>query len=141
MSNAVEKELSGNDTGETGAHQAGILIPKGGAILEFFPSLPKGIKNPRAVIDLVDETGKVWSFNFIYYNNKFFGGTRNEYRLTGMTEFIRAFNLKAGDTVLLQKVTDRLVHIRYKRKSDLGQGGVLKLGLGSWRVVSFSEEE
>ena len=29
----ISKVLSSNDTGETGSHQAGILIPKGGEIL------------------------------------------------------------------------------------------------------------
>jgi signal peptidase I len=141
MSNAVEKELSGNDTGETGGHQAGMLIPKGGDILAFFPSLDASIKNPRAIIDLVDETGREWSFNFIYYNNRLFGGTRNEYRLTGMTEFIRAFNLKTGDTILLEKVSDRFSRIRYRRKNHLSEGGVLKLGLAGWRVVDYTTDD
>jgi hypothetical protein len=141
MSIAVEKELSGNDTGETGGHQAGMLIPKGGEILRFFPSLPSGMKNPRAVIDLVDETGRMWSFNFIYYNNKFFGGTRNEYRLTGMTEFVRAFNLKTGDTIVLERVSERLSRIRYRRKNQPGEGGVLKLGQAGWRVVDYLTDD
>jgi len=139
--NAVEKELSGNDTGETGGHQAGMLIPRGGEILKFFPALGRDTKNPRTVIYVVDETGKEWSFNFIYYNNKFFGGTRNEYRLTGMTEFIRSFNLKTGDVLVLEKVSDRLTRIRYRRKDRTSPGGALKLGVGGWRVVDYSEED
>jgi hypothetical protein len=137
---AVEKELSQNDTGETGGHQSGILIPKTGDVFQFFPVLPQGIKNPRAMIDLVDETSKIWSFNYIYYNNKFYGGTRDEYRLTGMTEFIRAFNLKTGDTIILEKVTDRLRCIRYRRKQALA-GGPLKIGQSGWRVVDFVGDE
>jgi hypothetical protein len=140
MSITVEKELSGNDTGETGGHQAGMLIPKGGEILRFFPLLTNATKNPRAVIDLVDETGKTWSFSFIYYNNKFFGGTRNEYRLTGMTGYIRSFNLKTGDTILLEKVSDRFSRIRYRRKNQPVQG-VLKLGQGGWRVVDYTTDD
>ena len=35
--NAIEKTLSKNDTGETGGHQAGILVPKEPDILGFFP--------------------------------------------------------------------------------------------------------
>ena len=139
--NAVEKELSGNDTGETGGHQAGMLIPKGGDILNFFPPLSRETKNPRTVIDVVDETGKEWSFNFIYYNNKFFGGTRNEFRLTGMTEYIRAFNLKTGDVLVLEKVSDRHTRIRYRRKERTSSGGALKLGVGGWRVVDYSDED
>jgi Restriction endonuclease EcoRII, N-terminal len=141
MSIAVEKELSGNDTGETGGHQAGMLIPKTGDILGFFPALTRETKNPRTVIDVVDETGKEWSFNFIYYNSKFYGGTRNEYRLTGMTAFIRAFNLKTGDTIRLEKVTERQSRIRYRRKNQPAEGGVLKLGQGAWRVVDFADDD
>ena len=141
MSTAVEKELSGNDTGETGAHQAGMHIPKGGEILAFFPPLSPELKNPRAVIDVVDETGKEWAFNFIYYNNKFFGGTRNEYRLTGMTDFIRAFNLKTGDVVVLEKVSDRLTRIHYRRKIREASGGALKLGQGSWRILNYTDDD
>lgn len=141
MSFAVEKELSGNDTGQTGGHQAGMLIPRSGDAFRFFPPLSPDTKNPRAVIDLVDETGKAWSFNYIYYNNKFFGGTRNEYRLTGMTEFIRAFNLKTGDVIILEKVSDRLSRIRYRRKHQPAQGGPLKLGQAGWRVIQYSAED
>jgi len=139
--NAVEKQLSGNDTGETGGHQAGILIPKGGDILNFFPQLPQDTKNPRTVVDVVDMTGKEWSFKFIYYNNKFFGGTRNEFRLTGMTEYIRAFNLKTGDFLVLEKISDRLIRIRYRRKGRTGSSGELKLGMGGWRIIDYSEED
>ena len=86
--NAIEKMLSRNDTGETGGHQAGILIPKKPEILSFFPSLNSEEKNPRLLITFHDHMGEQWSFYFIYYNNKFFGGTRNEYRLTGMTKYL-----------------------------------------------------
>jgi len=141
MSLVVEKELSGNDTGETGGHQAGMLIPKSGDVFQFFPTLPTNIKNPRTVIDLVDETGTIWSFNFIHYNNKFYGGTRNEYRLTGMTEFIRAFHLKTGDMVILEKVSERVRRIRYRRKNQPLLGGPLKLGQTGWRVIHFSDND
>jgi hypothetical protein len=141
MNTVIEKELSGNDTGETGGHQAGILIPRDKNILRFFPSLPREEKNPRTVIDLVDDTGKMWSFNYIYYNNKFFDGTRNEYRLTGMTAFIRAFNLKAGDVLIFEKISERLARIKYRRANEAGPGGALKLGVAGWRTVDFFADE
>lgn len=40
----IRKTLSANDVGATGAHQAGILIPKNPKILAFFPSLDKSVK-------------------------------------------------------------------------------------------------
>ena len=36
---AITKILSMNDTGETGGHQAGILVPKGGDVLRFFNNI------------------------------------------------------------------------------------------------------
>ena len=100
---AIEKVLSANDTGETGGHQAGICVPKDSNILSFFPVLNAKLKNPREVLDITDDSGRVWSFAFIYYNSRFFGGTRNEYRLTRMTAFLRDFNLKAGDKIMLRR--------------------------------------
>jgi len=90
----ISKLLSQNDAGQTGGHQAGILIPKSGGILDFFPVLNINEKNPRIQIVFTDETDRKWEFNFIYYNSKLFGGTRNEYRLTGMTFYIHQNNLK-----------------------------------------------
>ena len=129
---AVEKILSANDSGETGGHQAGILVPKTGGVLEFFPSLNPRLKNPRAVIDVIDDTGAEWTFSFIYYNNRFFGGTRNEYRLTGMTEFFRRFNLKAGDRVILKRVLPREMRITFGRSRE--KTNVLKLA-PTWKII------
>ena len=38
---SISKILSANDTGETGGHQAGILVPKQEEILSFFPPLER----------------------------------------------------------------------------------------------------
>lgn len=143
---AITKILSMNDTGETGGHQAGILVPKGGNVLNFFPYLGCEEKNPRVTMYFADETGKEWKLNFIYYNNKFFDekGTRNEYRLTGMTAYFRENGLKAGDTVTLIHGLNGTDLIRYKRNTDanlklttMEDGQVKKrLVLGSnWKVI------
>jgi hypothetical protein len=139
MKRTVEKVLSANDTGETGGHQAGLLIPKDVLTLEFFPRLDPSVKNPRCVIDLRDGAGEEWTFNFIYYNNKLFGGTRNEYRLTGMTEFVRRYALKAGDSVIFRRTAGRLYEIDYRRKDQpvrqAADGSkVLRLS-GNWVIV------
>jgi hypothetical protein len=115
LTTTIEKTLSANDTGETVGHQAGILVPKDERILSFFPRLDATMKNPRTVLDITDDTGRDWAFSFIYYNNRFFGGTRNEYRLTGMTAFLREFNLKVGDKVILHRKSPRHIHITFVR--------------------------
>ena len=133
---AIQKILSRNDSGETGGHQAGILIPKKEDILCFFPRLDNKEKNPRFLITFTDSFGEKWSFSFIYYNNKFFGGTRNEYRLTGMTRFLKAYNLKAGDELTLKRDKNGFYSIEFSRlkAASTNSRGVLKLG-NSWKVV------
>lgn len=135
--NAIEKILSRNDTGETGGHQAGILIPKKSEILSFFPELNSEEKNPRFLIAFHDHIGEQWSFSFIYYNNKFFGGTRNEYRLTGMTRYMNVYNLKSGDTLTLSRDEDGFYSVKYRKKGgQKTNSGPLKLS-NSWKVVKI----
>jgi len=137
----ISKILSMNDTGETSSHQAGILIPKEEKILDFFPQLNPEEKNPRVLIEFQDDSSKSWKFNFIYYNNKFFGGTRNEFRLTGMTRFINSNNLKAGDEIFLERDFENRYYIRYKKSKIISaekQESGTKIRLSSkWRVISF----
>ena len=42
-------------------------------------------------------------FWFVYYNNKFFGGTRNEYRLSKTKAFIKKYKLTAGDALIFKR--------------------------------------
>ncbi|KHL95878.1 hypothetical protein QW71_09725 [Paenibacillus sp. IHB B 3415] len=135
---AISKFLSPNDTGENKAHQAGILIPKDEEILSFFPNLGRETKNPRTILSFEDMSGESWSFNFIYYNGKLFGGTRNEYRLTGMTKFIKSNNLKAGDKIIFHRTSGDNLLIKHQRMNNItGEGnGKLKLS-NKWKVVNI----
>jgi len=141
---SISKLLSMNDSGETGGHQAGMLIPKNEEILNFFPKLDDSQKNPRVSLYFTDKSGKIWKMNFIYYNNRFFGGTRNEYRLTGMTTYFRESNLKAGDEVILTRRNNQL-SIDYRRENvpvaqevmvDGQKKTILVLG-GGWKVIDY----
>ncbi len=136
---AIAKQLSVNDTGSNGTHQAGILVPKNPEILGFFPSLEAYTKNPRRTLVFHDNDGKRWGFSFIYYNNSFFGGTRNEYRLTRMTAYIRTNALVAGDEVVLRRnPSTAVLSITYRRMTTLDwtPSGALKLG-ASWREIKI----
>lgn len=98
------KVLSANDTGATGGHQAGILVPKGQVeLVESLPYLDPRIKNPDHWIHCVDERQEEWKFRYVYYNNKLHDekGTRNEYRLTHMTKYFRSVAAKAGDIFII----------------------------------------
>jgi hypothetical protein len=99
-----EKELTANDTGETGAHQAGIHIPKSQTdLLSFLPPLDPTIKNPDAWLAMKDAGGEVWRFRYVYYNNRLHdpNGTRDEFRITHMTSFFRAIGATAGDIFVM----------------------------------------
>jgi hypothetical protein len=136
---SVEKKLSANDTGETGGHQAGLLIPREQKMLKFFPKLDPTLYNPRCVIDVMDDSDREWPFNYIYYNNFLHGrGTRNEYRLTGMTAFLRENLLKTGDSLIFEHSGGRKYRVRLRRKSavEVTPDGrkVLRLS-GNWMMI------
>lgn len=137
---AIEKTLSANDLGITGSHQAGMLIPKQEDLLSFFPTLDASSNNPRVTLHFMDSTNFCWKFNFIYYNNKFRGGTRNEYRLTGMTAYLRSCNLKPGDVMILRREDDEYT-ISYRRQDEpvnVAEGNVVRLVLNdAWKIIDF----
>jgi len=94
------KTLSANDIGTTGGHMGGIHVPKGdGELLAFLPALDARLLNPSAWINCEAPDGETLRLRFIYYNNKFHTpqGTRNEYRITWLTKFLRSANAKEGD--------------------------------------------
>jgi len=130
----IAKVLSPNDVGKTGGHQAGILIPKIGEILDYFPPLDTNTRNPSVFISFKDESTERWKFRFVYYNNKFFGGTRNEYRLTHMTKFFKAKNLKEGDTIIFY-MENEFFKIKHERKSPV-QKDYIKLS-DSWVTIKL----
>jgi hypothetical protein len=140
MTATISKRLSANDIGSNGTHQAGILVPKAKDILSFFPDLNTTIKNPRMTLlvrELAD--GSKWEFNFIYYNNALFGGTCNEYRLTGMTKYFRAIDAKVGDELTFSKNEDGSIFVDYIRvkntSAKLNDNGVLVLS-GGWKIIN-----
>jgi hypothetical protein len=136
----IRKQLSANDLGLTGSHQAGILVPKDKRVLSFFPALTSKTKNPRTSIvvrELADDTR--WEFNFIYYNNRLFGGTRNEYRLTCMTAYLRAVDAREEDSLVFSKNDDGSIFINLDRQRMLAEPGnddMLVLS-GGWRVIDL----
>jgi hypothetical protein len=113
-----EKILSANDTSETKAHMAGILIPKTeNGLIALFPKLDSTEYNPSVFID-VTGGGQTRKLRFVYYNNKIHGkGTRNEYRLTHLTTFFRQSNAKSGDKFRLTKTLNGLYSMEVIKKT------------------------
>lgn len=79
------KRLAANDTLATGSHQAGPYVPKELARLIFPALVESSIINPDATFPVVIDSHHSPStrVRVIYYNNRRFGGTRNEFRFTG----------------------------------------------------------
>mgnify|MGYP006144309675 CR=1 FL=1 len=142
MSQAFRKVLSPNDANETGGHQAGILIPKHMEdLIKFLGGLDSSIKNPRKKLLFIDEEGMANDFNFIYYNNKFHSpqGTRNEYRLTGMTAYLRRYNAQSGAELELSRLDGedyyRVSLIKEKTRESEQAGASNRIKLSGWRSV------
>lgn len=132
MDRVVKKTLSKNDLGLSGSHQAGILIPKELVKQAFFPVLDEQTQNPCCLI-LVQSEGKEYRFNYIHYNSRVFGtGTRNEYRLTRLSQFFKendcslgdklvfSFNVESGKYSLsVERQEVETVHLKYTTKHPL----------------------
>lgn len=132
------KILSANDTGESGGHQAGILVPKGDADLRaFLPDLGNAEKNPRAWIECTDPEGKKWDFCYIYYNNKHHdqGGTRNEYRITHMTGYLRSYGAMQGDKIFISGEPRSGSYSIYVEKKSAEINNHVRVVLKGWRRV------
>lgn len=87
------KFISPNDAGSTGAHQAGLYIPKNSINLIF--DVPGQVgSNMEKFARIVWTNGDKSNCRFIYYGQ----GTRNEYRVTRLG---RSFNV--GDLIIIVK--------------------------------------
>jgi hypothetical protein len=92
-------------------------------------------KNPRKELIFTDEDGDKWQFFFIYYNNKYFGGTRNEYRLTCMTPYFKKKKLRKGDRVEFFKDGNKyMISSRFTDKNPISD--FIKLS-NNWITINL----
>lgn len=135
---SVEKILSANDLGLNNTHQSGLLIPKKLVRQNFFPQLTKLERNPRAKFRLHDSKyGGIFAASYIYYNNKEFGGTRSEYRLTGVTRLLQDWSLKPGDGFIFEKVSTYEYLVSFRRSPRKA----MALTLESWNTIYGGKDE
>jgi signal transduction histidine kinase len=90
------KFISANDAGVTGAHQAGLYIPKNSIYLLFDEPGEKG-ENKEKYATIIWHDGLVSKCRFIYYGK----GSRNEYRITRLGR-----QFKMGELVVIVKKND-----------------------------------
>lgn len=112
--------------------------------MAFLPKLDPGVLNPSAWIDCITSDGQLLRLRFIYYNNKRHApnGTRNEYRITWLTKFLREVGTKSGDTFQISRNDDSsLYRIEVlparAEPPDQEEDGPLRIRLTSsaWRRV------
>jgi hypothetical protein len=145
------KRLSGNDTLATGSHQAGPYIPKE-FLFSIFPSLDRpDIKNPDIWVDLfIDSHADSRKIRIIWYNNKLFGGTRNEARVTNLGGQSSAL-LDPESTGALTIFAFRLdgnaesyaCHTwvcRHETEEDLVEDRIGPVEPGKWKIWTAEEE-
>ena len=114
-STVVTKKLSANDIGKTGSHQAGIHIPKEEILLSFFPYLDPEDYNPSVEIHVIcEELEEMYLLRFVYYNGK----TRNEYRLTRMTQLLRELDAAEGDSLKMRWLENSELLLEIERKNE-----------------------
>jgi hypothetical protein len=79
------KRLAANDTLATHAHQAGPYVPKD-FLFRVLPSLNQSdAENPEVRFDLyIDSHADHRLARAVWYNNRLYGGTRNETRITNL---------------------------------------------------------
>jgi hypothetical protein len=139
------KVLSRNDTGETGGHQSGISIPKSVASSSIFPKMSTKFLNPRREVVFVDEGGKEWVLQYIYYNDKYHGKPagkcHDEFRLTYTQAYIKEHNIKSGDKIWFAVDDDGVRYIGFLRDGEEFQqnykeeDGVVILKIRSWTSI------
>ena len=139
------KVLSRNDTGETGGHQSGISIPKAVASSTIFPYMSTQFLNPRREVTFIDEGGKEWIMQFIYYNDKYHGKpvgkSHDEFRLTYTQSYIKEHNIKSGDQIWFAIDDEGIRYIGFGRQGHIfernykEEDGVIVLKIRSWTSI------
>jgi hypothetical protein len=134
-----EKILTANDTGHSKSHQAGIHVPKGKHdLLAFLPPLDARALNPSAWLNARDESGVIWRLRYIYYNNRLHsaGGTRDEFRITHLTAYMRAVGAAPGDRMTITgKPGSTEIRISVISGGEAAQPVARVIQLRGWRRV------
>ena len=134
----ISKVLSKNDIGLTGAHQAGVAVPLEIARTGFFPQLNEGLVNPRIQLTVdIPSTGEELELNYIYYNGRLHGtSTRNEYRLTGISSFLKRSGAAQGDELNFTKKPSGQISLSLTpvAAEAVASGDQIRISINSWTL-------
>jgi hypothetical protein len=128
----LRKTLTANDVGATGSHQVGVHVPK--PMAAFFPPLVESTLNPEAWLHIRHgELDMYW--RYIHYNNAVVRtGTRDEYRLTHVTGFLRGIAAAPGDVLEFTRIRPLEYRVQLLAGPE-SEGGFVLSTHGPWRVV------
>jgi len=98
----ITKSLTRNELGLTGSHQAGVLVPKSSQLHGYLAELDELEMNPSAIVEFeCPQLGRVISARYVHYNSRLLGrGTRDEYRLTRLGDFLSQVRARPGDLLV-----------------------------------------
>ena len=98
----ITKTLSRNELGLTGSHQAGVLVPKSSQLHGYLAELDELEMNPSAIVKFeCPQLGREISARYVHYNSRLLGrGTRDEYRLTRLSDFLSQVRARPGDLLV-----------------------------------------
>jgi len=134
----IRKKLSANDLGLTGSHQVGILVPK--SVKDWFPPLDEEALNPDSNINISIANGAEFKCRYIHYNNKLMteSGTRDEYRITRMTELLRTLRPSIGDHLEFEHIGDREFTVALVPADAAPVRGVIEIDLSrGWMSIKY----
>ena len=133
------KALTKTDVGKRGAdgrksNQAGVAVPR--SLVGAMPPLDASLLNPSADFMVVDSEGVRLSLRFIYFNGKTLGvNSRNEYRITGIAEYLRNRNTDIGDRLTLTPSGEGFYRMTLDSKEN--SGGLISRSREMWTVALY----
>lgn len=131
----LRKRLTANDLGTTGSHQAGLHIPK--SLAEFFSALDGTALNPSVWLNVSANDGTEFRWRFVHYNNGIVkAGTRDEYRITYVRDYLRSVGATVGDVIELKRNENGKFDASVLSKGMEGDVLVLRTS-GPWAMVRY----
>lgn len=138
----VSKKLTLTDVGKNSSHLSAIRIPASVVGSDVLPELPQNVLNPKVDLLFYDENGKAWKFQYIFYNDKFHGKpvklSHNEYRLSRVRDYIRAYALEEDDEVWFSIDENGIRRIGYIKKTvpQKDDDGIIHIR-GGWKIFEY----
>lgn len=140
----VSKKLTLTDVGRNNSHLSAIRIPMDVVGSEVLPKLSQTILNPKRNLVFLDEMGVEWTFQYIYYNDKYHGKptklAHNEYRLSRVRDYIKAYGIDDGDEIWFSIDDQGTRTIGFNRASSSEQpeedDGIIHIR-GGWKIYEY----